>query len=80
VSLFLFHWAAAAFKAAGAAFGDDHLRTAFATNVNFAKLVSHFRQRSSPCQCLRFELRTLEERLALFQERPHALGTVGRGL
>ena len=39
--LLLFHRRAAAFNGAGAAFGDDYLRRTFATDINFAKLISH---------------------------------------
>jgi hypothetical protein len=45
-SLLLFHRTAATFQLAGAALGDDHLRSAFAANVNLAQIVSHVVKRS----------------------------------
>ena len=39
--LLLFHRGAAAFERADAALGDDYLRAALATDVNFSQLVSH---------------------------------------
>ena len=41
VLLLLFHRRAAALDSSGAAFGDDDLRRTFATDINFAKLISH---------------------------------------
>jgi hypothetical protein len=96
----LFHLAAATLEFAGAAFGNDYLRAAFAADVNFAELVSHVFERSWHCLLNRTArpsrlrtfyfkhgydrappgLRTLEQRLALFEECAHAFGTVGGGL
>lgn len=39
---FLLHGAAATFDGAGASLGDNHLRAAFATDINLTKLISHF--------------------------------------
>src|SRR5262249_397098 len=41
--LLLFHRSAAALEAAGATLGDDHLRAALRANVDFSKLIGHFR-------------------------------------
>lgn len=79
LSLLLFHRGAAALQLTAAALGDDYLGAAFATDVNFSELVSHFPEtllKSISCRCSR----ALEERFALFQEGAYAFGAVGRGL
>jgi hypothetical protein len=86
---FLLHRAPAALYGASTSFGDDHLRAALATDIDFTKLISHFLPRSgnSSCQCearrsakLSKKLNTFEDRFSLFQKSPHAFGPIGRGL
>jgi hypothetical protein len=40
-SLLLFHRRSAAFDCAGAAFGNDHLRSAFAAEIELSELICH---------------------------------------
>jgi hypothetical protein len=79
----LFHRNAAALELAGAALGDDDLRFAVATDINFAELICHswiLILSDDLSLSLRRSSRASEQRFALLEKSADAFGAVGSRL
>jgi hypothetical protein len=83
---FLLHRPPTTFYRSRSAFGHDHLRATLPTDINFAKLISHFCRtpeiRVEYCARGRRgrQLDSFENRFALFQESLNPFSSIGRGL